>query len=273
MYERFTDLAFRAFVLAQEYARTHQQEWIGTEHILLGLVAEEEGIAAEVLHEHGLTLDSTWVRVLERRPEGERALGGHIQFADGAKLVIEMALRESMEQGVNYIDTEHILLGVSREGEGLGAAILGEVFGADALQTLRREVIAKVAARPKEEVVGRGSRRPVAPTRISVGADDLFRSRTFYEALGLSMHETEDRCLIAQLPDGCELELVPSSRRRRITGLQMRFQVEGLERVADALAAAGHGVEVAAEGHARIAIVEDPDQNTVILIEKLALAA
>jgi ATP-dependent Clp protease ATP-binding subunit ClpC len=124
MFERFTDRARRVVVLAQEEARMLNHNYIGTEHILLGLVHEGEGVAALVLTGLGVSLEDVRRQVQEIIGEGGRAAAGHIPFTPRAKKVLELSLRESLQLGHNYIGTEHILLGLIREGEGVAAQVM-----------------------------------------------------------------------------------------------------------------------------------------------------
>ncbi len=139
MFERFTDRARRVVVLAQEESRLLNHNYIGTEHILLGLVHEGEGVGAKALEELGISLNRARERVLEIIGHGGSAPSGHIPFTPRAKKVLELSLREALQLGHNYIGTEHILLGLIREGEGVGAQVLTKM-GAD-LSTVRTKVI------------------------------------------------------------------------------------------------------------------------------------
>jgi hypothetical protein len=124
MFERFTDRARRVVVLAQEEARLLNHNYIGTEHILLGLVHEEQGVAARALTELGISLEAVRAEVEEIIGQGQSAPTGHIPFTPRAKKVLELSLREALQFGHDYIGTEHILLGLIREGEGVGAQVL-----------------------------------------------------------------------------------------------------------------------------------------------------
>ena len=124
MFERFTDHARRVIVLAQEEARTLQHNYIGTEHLLLGLIREGEGVAAKALAAKGVTLEDTRKQVEEMIGKGNAAPNGHIPFTPHAKQVLELSLREALQLGHSYIGTEHILLGLIREGEGVGTQVL-----------------------------------------------------------------------------------------------------------------------------------------------------
>ena len=124
MFERFTDRARRVIVLAQEEARLLGHNFIGTEHILLGLVAEGEGVGAKALESLGVSLDAVRAEVEGIIGKGNDRPGSHIPFTPRAKKVLEMSLREALLLGHNYIGTEHILLGLVREGEGVGSQVL-----------------------------------------------------------------------------------------------------------------------------------------------------
>ena len=124
MFERFTDRARRVIVLAQEEARALQHNYIGTEHLLLGLIREGEGVAAKALASKGVELDATRKQVEEMIGKGNASSNGHIPFTSHAKQVLELSLREALQLGHSYIGTEHILLGLIREGEGVGTQVL-----------------------------------------------------------------------------------------------------------------------------------------------------
>ena len=139
MFERFTDRARRVVVLAQEEARLLNHNYIGTEHILLGLIHEGEGVAARALEGMGISLESVRSQVVEIIGQGAQAPTGHIPFTPRAKKVLELSLREALQLGHNYIGTEHILLGLIREGEGVAAQVL-QKLGAE-LHKVRQSVI------------------------------------------------------------------------------------------------------------------------------------
>jgi ATP-dependent Clp protease ATP-binding subunit ClpC len=139
MFERFTDRARRVVVLAQEEARMLNHNYIGTEHILLGLIHEGEGVAAKALESLGISLEGVRNQVEEIIGQGQQAPSGHIPFTPRAKKVLELSLREALQLGHNYIGTEHILLGLIREGEGVAAQVLVKL-GAD-LNRVRQQVI------------------------------------------------------------------------------------------------------------------------------------
>src|ERR687891_1000079 len=139
MFERFTDRARRVVVLAQEEARMLNHNYIGTEHILLGLIHEGEGVAAKALESLGISLEGVRSQVEDIIGQGQQAPSGHIPFTPRAKKVLELSLREALQLGHNYIGTEHILLGLIREGEGVAAQVLVKL-GAD-LGRVRQQVI------------------------------------------------------------------------------------------------------------------------------------
>jgi ATP-dependent Clp protease ATP-binding subunit ClpC len=127
MFERFTDRARRVVVLAQEESRMLNHNYVGTEHILLGLVHEGEGVAAQALQGLGVSLEEVRRRVEEIIGEGDRRPTGHIPFTSRAKRVLELSLRESVQLGQKYIGTEHILLGLIAEGEGVAAQVMQQM--------------------------------------------------------------------------------------------------------------------------------------------------
>ena len=145
MFERFTERARQVVVLAQEEARTLGHDWLGTEHILLGLVREREGLASRVLASLGVTLEQVRAHVVRAvgSREGEH-LPGQIPFTPEAKKVLERALREALSLGHNFIGTEHLLLALTREREGLAARILHELdIDADSVRTQMMGMLAE----------------------------------------------------------------------------------------------------------------------------------
>ena len=151
MFERFTDRARRVVVLAQEEARMLNHNYIGTEHILLGLIHEGEGVAAKALESMGISLEGVRAQVEEIIGQGQQAPSGHIPFTPRAKKVLELSLREALQLGHNYIGTEHILLGLIREGEGVAAQVLVKL-GAD-LNRVRQQVIQLLSGYQGKEAV------------------------------------------------------------------------------------------------------------------------
>ncbi|MCD1269618.1 AAA domain-containing protein [Microbacterium sp. MEC084] len=152
MFERFTDRARRVVVLAQEEAKMLNHNYIGTEHILLGLIHEGEGVAAKALESLGISLDAVREQVQDIIGQGQQQPTGHIPFTPRAKKVLELSLREALQLGHNYIGTEHILLGLIREGEGVAAQVLVKL-GAD-LNKVRQQVIQLLSGYQGKEPVG-----------------------------------------------------------------------------------------------------------------------
>ena len=153
MFERFTDRARRVIILAQSEARLLNHNYIGTEHILLGLVQEGEGIAAKALESLDVPLQTVRDQVTELIGRGQEPPTGHIPFTPRAKKVLELALREALNLGHNYIGTEHLLLGLVREGEGVAAQILKKL-GTE-LAGVRHaviEIMSGYTGRPPDEV-------------------------------------------------------------------------------------------------------------------------
>ncbi len=155
MFERFTDRARRVVVLAQEEARLLNHNYIGTEHILLGLIHEGEGVAAKALESLGISLEGVRSQVEEIIGQGGSSPSGHIPFTPRAKKVLELSLREALQLGHNYIGTEHILLGLIREGEGVAAQVLVKL-GAD-LSRVRQQVIQLLSGYSGSGSQGQGS--------------------------------------------------------------------------------------------------------------------
>jgi ATP-dependent Clp protease ATP-binding subunit ClpC len=165
MFERFTDRARRVVVLAQEESQRFSHNYIGSEHLLLGLLAEREGVAARALESLNVTLIAAREQVEEIIGPGQQTPRGHIPFTPRAKKILELALREALTVGSEVINTEHLLLGLIDEGDGVGAQIL-QRLGATA-QAVREAVARLISADPEAaEVTGPGSEpRAVSVTR------------------------------------------------------------------------------------------------------------
>ena len=177
MFERFTDRARRVVVLAQEEARMLNHNYIGTEHILLGLIHEGEGVAAKALESMGISLESVRQQVEEIIGQGQQAPSGHIPFTPRAKKVLELSLREALQLGHNYIGTEHILLGLIREGEGVAAQVLVKL-GAD-LNKVRQTVIQLLSGfQGKEPASGSGTGPQEGTPSTSLVLDQFGRNLT-----------------------------------------------------------------------------------------------
>ena len=151
MFERFTDRARRVVVLAQEEARMLNHNYIGTEHILLGLIHEGEGVAAKALESLSISLDGVREQVQEIIGQGQQAPSGHIPFTPRAKKVLELSLREALQLGHNYIGTEHILMGLVRDREGLGARALSELgVSAEGIRTRLVDMVTALAEQRRQ---------------------------------------------------------------------------------------------------------------------------
>ena len=174
MFERFTDRARRSVVFAQEEARLLNHNYIGTEHILLGLLREYEGVAAKALTSMGVSLEAARGQVEQIIGQGHAMIPGHIPFTARSKKVLELSLREALQLGHNYIGTEHILLGLIREGEGVAVQVL-EVLGAER-NPVRQTVLQLMSESTAETETAGGEAvgvftEGVAPTSEPVGDD------------------------------------------------------------------------------------------------------
>jgi ATP-dependent Clp protease ATP-binding subunit ClpA len=174
MFERFTDRARRVVVVAQEESRKLGHDYIGTEHILLGILGAGESVAVEALGSLGISLDAARQQVEEIVGRGSHQVSGHIPFTPRAKKVLELSLREAIQLGHNYIGTEHILLGLIHEGEGVAAQVLTRL-GAD-LNRTRQQVIQLLHGPQGMETVSEYSRplrRPGGPGGLDAIRDRL----------------------------------------------------------------------------------------------------
>ena len=181
MFEKFTDKARRVVVLAQEEAKLLNHNYIGTEHILLGLIHEGEGVAAKALESLGINLDAVRDQVQEIIGQGQQAPSGHIPFTPRAKKVLELSLREALQLGHSYIGTEHLLLGLIREGEGVAAQVLTRL-GADT-NRVRQQVIQLLSGFQGKETVQVGG-DTVAPQKGSQILDQYGKNLTQSAAEG-----------------------------------------------------------------------------------------
>jgi ATP-dependent Clp protease ATP-binding subunit ClpC len=175
MFERFTDRARRVVVLAQEEARTLNHNYIGTEHVLLGLIHEGEGVAAKALESLGISLEAVRRQVEEIIGQGQQAPSGHIPFTPRAKKALELSLREALQLGHSSIGTEHILLGLIGEGEGVAAQVLVKL-GAD-LDRVRQQVTRLLHGDQGKEPAAAGARSAAAPS-TSLVLDQFGRNLT-----------------------------------------------------------------------------------------------
>jgi ATP-dependent Clp protease ATP-binding subunit ClpC len=209
LFERFTDRARRVVVLAQEEARLLNHNYIGTEHLLLGLIQEGEGVAAKVLEQLGVERSRVRAEVERRIGHGGREPSGAIPFTPRAKTALELSLREALQMGHNYIGTEHILLGLVREGQGVAVLVLTEL-GVE-LETLRRTTLDVLAGVPPSE--------PPLTTAVSVASCPVCRlslaGNVAVQALSVKVGESESidqQVLVAYCRScGCSVGLVAAS--------------------------------------------------------------
>ena len=176
MFERFTDRARRVVVLAQEEARMLNHNYIGTEHILLGLIHEGEGVAAKALESLGISLEAVRQKVEEIIGHGQQSPSGHIPFTPRAKKVLELSLREALQINHSYIGTEHILLGLIREGEGVAAQVLVKL-GAD-LNRVRNQVLQLLSGFQGKEAATAGAPEQGNAPSSSMVLDQFGRNLT-----------------------------------------------------------------------------------------------
>ncbi len=215
MFERFTDRARRVVVLAQEEARLLNHNYIGTEHILLGLIHEGEGVAAQVLVRMDISLKTVRDEVEEIVGAGGRAPAGHIPFTPRAKKVLEMSLREALQLGHNYIGTEHILLGLIREGEGVAAQVLTKL-GAD-LSRVRQGVIQELSGHageyPEYQVEPRVPHPQIRPVRCGFCNVPSPACGTLYTGVSGAL-----------ICEGCVSSVVPEQTPPQVSAWRSRIQ-------------------------------------------------
>jgi ATP-dependent Clp protease ATP-binding subunit ClpA len=168
MFERFSGQARHVVVSAQEEARGLDHNYIGTEHLLLGLLVTSDGLACASLTALGYTRDDVLAKVEEKIGRGKAAPGGHIPFTPRAKKVLELSLREALQLKHNYIGTEHILLGLIREGEGVGAQVLADKHP---LERIRAEVLRQIESPGARETHGAAARTPAAHEVLTLAAE------------------------------------------------------------------------------------------------------
>jgi ATP-dependent Clp protease ATP-binding subunit ClpA len=182
MFERFTDRARRVIVLAQEEARLLNHNYIGTEHLLLGLIHERPGVAAKALESLGISLEAVRSQVEEVIGQGQGGPSGQTPFTPRAKKVLELSLREALQLGHDYIGTEHLLLGLVREGEGVAAQVLVKL-GAD-LSRVRQQVIQLLSgyAGGKEAAAGTRPVQTTVPEDLREAEEQLAQVRRQKEA-------------------------------------------------------------------------------------------
>ena len=263
MFERFTDRARRVVVLAQEEARRLNHNYIGTEHILLGLVREGEGVAARALESLGVSLERTRAQVEDIIGRGDEPPADHIPFTPRSKKVLELSLREAMQLGHDYIGTEHILLGLVREGEGVAAQILVK-SGVD-LAAVRQQVVRLVSGyAPGEGLPTAVARVAPAPTPV-IGTPPQDRRCSFClrseDRVGRIVRSRD-----AWICDGCIAaagELVAGAAETDPKRLRFRPRTTGPAEPDAAEAAVEHAFETALGGEAgvteRLALIEDSE--------------
>lgn len=176
MFERMTDRARRVVVLAQEEARLLNHAYIGTEHVLLGLLNEGEGIGCQALVRHGMSLEVAREKIREIIGEGAESPSGHIPFTPRAKKILELSLREALQLGHNYIGTEHFLLGMVREGQGVAAQVLAQ--NGITLASLRETVLDLLKANPELRVAAARPWPRIEPRVPCLHAPDHLRYRS-----------------------------------------------------------------------------------------------
>jgi hypothetical protein len=209
VFERFTDQARQVVVLAQEEARMLKHNYIGTEHILLGLLREGEGLAAHVLASLEITLEGTRTRVTRIVGSGEEVTSGQIPFTPRAKKVLELALREALSLGHNYIGTEHILLAIVRENEGVAARILLDLGASP--ETIRNEVTRRLSG-PTAWGGATAAVRQSRDPRRAINAGWLDGLGPLLDRLGVDIREE-----LGREPDPGDLLLVLASAQGTLT--------------------------------------------------------
>ena len=244
MFERFTDRARRVVVLAQEEARLLNHNYIGTEHILLGLINEGDGVAAKALESLGISLGAARAEVEEVIGQGSVVSSGHIPFTPRSKKVLELSLREALQLGHNYIGTEHLLLGLIREGEGVAAQVLVKLgtnvsrVRQQVIQTLSgyartdeprrreaRQTPAAVRARAEAEALAPGERVGSHHLLLAVLHDERSLAAKVLKDLGVTSEAVEHR--LAELTiEGTSDETPEEAGGRRI---QLRVVGDRLE--------------------------------------------
>jgi ATP-dependent Clp protease ATP-binding subunit ClpA len=229
MFERFTDRARRVVVLAQEEARLLNHNYLGTEHLLLGLTAEDQGVAAKALEALGIRLEAVRSQVEEIIGQGQWAPSGQIPFTPRAKKVLELSLREAKQLGHDYIGTEHILLGLVREGEGVAAQVLIKL-GAD-LPRVRQQVVQLLSGSAGGPEAAAGM-RPVpmpGPEELREAGEQLAEVRRQKEAA----IEAQDFDRAAALRDAEEELLAGLAARERegTAGVDLAAVVQEVQRL------------------------------------------
>ena len=229
MFDNFTDRTRRVVVLAQEEARVHNHDYIGTEHLLLGLIHEGEGVAVSALASLGIGLPEVRYQVEQMIGQGEQAPSGQISFTSSAKKALELSLRESRRLGHGHIDTGHILLGLIREGEGVAAQVLGKL-GAD-LDTVRPRIHGYGDKEPAPTGAERPERESVTnylAYRIKTIESQLSALEDRIDAIGSQLAAVEFR--VGTGPDlrGLETEIAQARRDREAAVGEQDFEAASL---------------------------------------------
>jgi ATP-dependent Clp protease ATP-binding subunit ClpC len=208
VFERFTERARQVVVLAQDEARALRHNYIGTEHILLGLLREEEGLAARVLESLEITVEDVRAQVARIVGQGDEATTGQIPFTPRAKKVLDLSLREALSLGHNHIGTEHILLGLVRENEGVAAQIMLDL-GVNA-ETIREEMKRRLSG-PRSE------QRTAEPTRARKVRSGGWPARWRHLVVEVAVGEITDELLDSYGADGWKLAAtVPQGEQARL---------------------------------------------------------
>jgi ATP-dependent Clp protease ATP-binding subunit ClpA len=247
VFERFTDRARRVVVLAQEEARLLNHNYIGTEHILLGLIHEGEGVAAQVLESLGISLDSVRSKVDGLMHAGDAMPDGHIPFTPRAKKVLELSLREALQLGHNYIGTEHILLGLIREGDGVAAQVLTEL-GAD-LPRIRSTTI---------QVIGGMHSGRFSPTHTAAASRVDRRARSVAGGLPIGTHH--QLLAMFDIEDSLAARVLMSAGLTR-DAVDNLIKSVGVAGTSDEMPPSGrnHNVTVRVENDKVLVEIADPD--------------
>ncbi|HEY0517931.1 MAG TPA: Clp protease N-terminal domain-containing protein [Ilumatobacteraceae bacterium] len=257
MFERFTDRARQTVVFAQEEARQMAHPYIGTEHILLGLLREREGIAAQSLARLGITLDVVRDDVVRIIGEGDVAPSGHIPFTPRSKKVLELSLREALEFGNNFIGTEHILLGLVREGEGVATQIL--VGRGANLKRVRATVLTMARHGTTGQTEGR-------PERTAGGEEALSNARQLAGGAAVGSHHLLEA--LARSEDGLAAKVLSSLGVDADT-LAAKIDEIGLDGTSDVTPeeTAGRQIEIRVEDDAAHIVLRDA--TTVRLVRSI----
>ncbi|HEX3803443.1 MAG TPA: Clp protease N-terminal domain-containing protein [Solirubrobacteraceae bacterium] len=266
MFERFTERARRVVVLAQEEARELKHDYIGTEHILLGLIREEEGVAAHALASLGISLESALAQVARIVAPGQETTAGHMPFTPRAKKVLYLSLREALDLNHNYIGTEHILLGLVRENEGIAMRVLLD-FDADS-EKIRNAVIRAMSSPESRSDSARAKGR-------GIGSDPGMRQidPTWVDWIAGALDElaTEIRQQHGRNPDSGDLLIVLATASDTVASEMVRELGFDSDRLADIVPAARRA-RAASDPYAQIEKIRQNTQEA-LESENLGVAA